>query len=129
VVLTGRTTRDAELKYTAGGMAIASVSLAVNRSVKKGEQWEDEPSFFDATIFGKMAETLAPMLAKGTACTVEGELRQERWQNKEGENRSKVVVIVNNLRLHARAEAPRQQAPPVQQDAFGPDDYPGQIPF
>ena len=100
VTLTGRTTRDAELKYTPSGMAICNASIATNRSVKKGDDWQDEPSFFDVVIFGRMGETLSNMLTKGTACTIEGELRQERWQNSEGQNRSKVVVIANNLRLH-----------------------------
>jgi len=100
VTLTGRTTRDAELKYANGGLAICEVSLAVNRSVKRGDKYEDEPSFFDVVIFGRMAEVLQKMLTKGTACTIEGELKQDRWKNTEGQNRSKVVIIADNVKLH-----------------------------
>ena len=65
VVLIGRLTRDMELKYTSGGMAIGKFSLAVNRKKKSGEQWVDEASFFDVTCFGRTAENLAQYMTKG----------------------------------------------------------------
>ena len=56
VAITGRLTRDSELRYTNGGMAIAKFSIAVNRRTKKGDQWAEEASFFDCSMFGKSAE-------------------------------------------------------------------------
>ena len=58
VTLIGRLTRDADLKYTTTGTAIAAVSLASNRSVKKQEKWEKEVSYFDGNIYGKMEENI-----------------------------------------------------------------------
>ncbi len=98
VVLVGRLTRDAELKYTNTGTAVASLGLAVNRRRKNGDQWVDEASFFDITLWGRSAEGLSPYLKKGTRIGVDGELRQNRWQQ-DGQNRSKVDVVASNIQL------------------------------
>ena len=98
VVLIGRLTRDAELKYTAGGQAVCKFSIAVNRRKKIGDQWEDEANFFDIVVWGRQGESLHPYLVKGKMVGVDGELRQDRWQQ-EGQNRSKVEVIANYLQL------------------------------
>ncbi len=108
VTLIGRLTREAELKYTSGGMAIANLSLAVNRRVKKGEQWTEEVSFFEIVLFGKTAEGLKPYLLKGKQIAVEGELKQERWE-KDGQSRSKVVINASNVQLLGGNEKQTQQ--------------------
>jgi len=98
VVLIGRLTRDAELKYTTSGQAVCKFSIAVNRARKNGEQWEEEPNFFDIVLWGKRGEALAQYLLKGKPVGVEGELRQDRWQQ-DGQNRSKVEIVANNIQL------------------------------
>ncbi|MBO5137435.1 MAG: single-stranded DNA-binding protein [Spirochaetaceae bacterium] len=98
VVLIGRLTRDSELKYTTSGLAIANFSIAVNRRRKNGEQWIEEASFFEISLFGKSAETLKPYLVKGKQVAIDGELRQDRWEQ-DGQPRSKVVVVANNVQL------------------------------
>lgn len=99
VVLIGRLTRNQELKYTNSGMAVGKFSLAVNRRKRQGDQWTEEVNFFDITIFGKTAENLNQYLTKGKEIAVEGELRQNRWQDDNGNNRSKVEVVGNNIQL------------------------------
>jgi single-strand DNA-binding protein len=98
VVLIGRLTRDAELKYTASGQAVCKFSIAVNRRKKSGDQWEDEASFFDIVLWGKQGEALNQYLVKGKMVAIDGELRQDRWQQ-DGQNRSKVEVVANFLQL------------------------------
>jgi single-strand DNA-binding protein len=98
VVLVGRLTRDAELKYTAGGQAVCKFSVAVNRRRKNGDQWEDEANYFDVVLWGRQGESLNQYLIKGKTVGVEGELRQDRWQQ-DGQNRSKVEVVANNIQL------------------------------
>jgi single-strand DNA-binding protein len=98
VILLGRLTRDAELKYTAGGQAVCKFSIAVNRRKKSGDQWEDEANFFDIVIWGKQGETLNQYLKKGKMVAVDGELRQDRWQQ-DGQNRSKVEIVASFLQL------------------------------
>jgi len=98
VILLGRLTRDAELKYTAGGQAVCKFSIAVNRRKKNGDQWEDEANFFDIVIWGKQGETLNQYLKKGKMVAVDGELRQDRWQQ-DGQNRSKIEIVASFLQL------------------------------
>jgi single-strand DNA-binding protein len=98
VVLVGRLTRDAELKYTASGQAVCKFSLAINRRKKSGDQWEDEVSFFDIVIWGRQGEAIIQYLLKGKQVGVQGELRQDRWQQ-DGQNRSRIEIIANNIQL------------------------------
>ena len=98
VVLVGRLTRDAELKYTAGGQAVCKFSIAINRRRKSGDQWEDEANYFDVVVWGRQGEGIAQYLQKGKQVGVDGELRQDRWQQ-DGQNRSKVEVVANNIQL------------------------------
>ena len=98
VVLIGRLTRDAELKYTTGGQPVCKFSIAVNRRKKSGDQWVDEASYFDLVLWGRQGEALNQYLVKGKMVGVEGELRQDRWEQ-DGQNRSKVEIVVNNLQL------------------------------
>lgn len=98
VILIGRCTRDAELKYTSGGMAVCKFAIAVNRRRKQGEQWVDEASFFDIVLWGRSGESLNQYLVKGKQVAVEGELRQSRWEQ-DGQPRSKVEIMANNVQL------------------------------
>ena len=98
VVLIGRLTRDAELKAIASGQSVCKFSIAVNRRRKNGDQWEDEANFFDIVVWGRQGESLHQYLVKGKMVAVDGELRQDRWQQ-DGQNRSKVEVVANNLQL------------------------------
>lgn len=93
----GRVTRDAELKYTNGGMAILAGSIAVNhRGNKDGAQ---ESSFFDFKLFGKFAETMAPFMVKGQQVALKGYLKQQRWKDNEGQNHSRIEIIADELEL------------------------------
>ena len=108
VIIIGRLTKDIVLKYSSGGMAIGSFSIAVNRRRKNGDQWVEEASFFDVSLFGKSAEGLAQYLLKGKQVAVEGELRQDRWEQ-DGQNRSKVYISASNVQLLGGNDAKGQQ--------------------
>ena len=127
-VLCGRLTRDAELKYTPSGFAICNLAVAVNRREKKGEEWGEVASFFDAVIIGKRAEGLAQYLTKGKQVVVAGELRQSRWQDKaSGANRSKVEISINEIQLIGGGGKDREQGtsrPAAKADAFNDDNVP-----
>jgi single-strand DNA-binding protein len=98
VILIGRLTRDAELKYTSAGAAVCKFAIAVNRRVKQGEQWAEEASFFDVVLWGRSGESLNQYLVKGKQVAVEGELHQNRWE-KDGQTQSKVEIIADNVQL------------------------------
>jgi single-strand DNA-binding protein len=107
VTQTGRLTRDAELKYTSGGLAICNFSIASNKSKKVGDRWEDEAHFFDCVLFGKYAESMSRYLTKGKQISLQGELNQERWE-KEGQKRSRVTIKVDRLVLTGGKSDDRQ---------------------
>jgi single-strand DNA-binding protein len=98
VVLTGRLTRDAEVKYTTDGQGVCKFSVAVNRRRKQEEQWVDEADFFDVLVWGRQGETLSQYLVKGKLVGIDGTLRQDRWEQ-GGQSRSKVEVVATNLQL------------------------------
>jgi len=98
VILIGRLTRDAELKYTSGGMAVCKFAIAVNKRRKQGEQWVEEANFFDIVLWGRSGESLNQYLIKGKQIAVEGELHQNRWEQ-DGQARSKIEIMANNVQL------------------------------
>lgn len=114
ITIAGNLTRDAELKYTAGQMAICELSLAVNKSRKKNNEWTTEVSYFDVTAFGKLAEANA-RLSKGECVLVVGELKQERWE-KDGQKRSAVKIIANGIFADNSEEDATSQERPERSD-------------
>lgn len=100
VIIVGRLTRPAELRYSNNGTAICSFSIASNKSRKTPQGWQDEGHFFDVTFFGKQAEAVNQYLGKGQQIVVKGELHQDRWTDKNtNQNRSKVKIIAQNVQL------------------------------
>ena len=98
VTLVGRLTKDADIRYTTSGTAVLNFSVAVNESRKQGEQWVEEVSFFDVTLFGRIGESIHKYMAKGKQVAISGRLQQQRWQ-KDGQNYSKVAVVANYVQL------------------------------
>jgi single-strand DNA-binding protein len=107
VSIIGRLTRDAEYKMLPSGLAVCNFSIACNRRRKNGDTWEDEPSYFDIALWGKQADTINRYLIKGKQVAVDGELRQDRWQQ-DGQNRSKVLISATNVQLLGGGDGPRQ---------------------
>ena len=102
VIINGNLTTDCKLEYGKSGTAYGGFCIAVNRSVKKGDNWEEIASFFEVKAFGKLFESQHPYLNKGANVTVEGSLIQERWVTKEGEKRSKIVIQSDTLYLGSK---------------------------
>jgi single-strand DNA-binding protein len=99
VILAGNLTRDPELRYTPGGMAIAKFGLAVNRRWKdQNGEMKEEVTFVDIDAFGKQAETIGQYLKKGRPILVEGRLRLEQWDDKQTQQkRSKLGVVLEGF--------------------------------
>lgn len=112
VNISGNLTGNPELRRTAGGTAILGFGVAVNdrrRNQQTGE-WEDYPNFVDCTMFGTRAEKLEGMLAKGTKVCILGRLRYMSWE-KDGQRRSKIEVIVDDIELMSRRETASAPVP------------------
>jgi len=140
VVLVGRLVKDAELKYTNTGIPVSRLGLAVNRKKKVNNQWIEEANFFDIIVWGKLAEVLQQYLLKGKQISVQGELRQNRWE-KEGKPQSRVEVVAINIQLlgtgtgQVQNNPPPPQSPPSRPPSQGnlpdalDDDFMSEIPF
>lgn len=127
IVLIGRLTRDCgsdekSFGYIGNGTAKAVVSLAVNRSRKQGEQWIDEVSYFDVTIWGKTAESLKDKLVKGKQICVCGYLKQDRWE-KDGRKQSKTNIIAESVQLLGGGKDTPAQVQNFANE-FGGEDFP-----
>lgn len=136
VVLVGRLTQDAELKYTNSGFPVSKVRIAVNTKRKKEGVWTEEGNFFDVVIWGKIAEVLQPYLVKGKAIGVQGELRQNRWEQ-DGQPRSRVEIVANNIQLLGGKPSTQGTgtqntetfSPPQEEKTNPPDNFEDDIPF
>lgn len=110
IILTGRVTRDAELQYTHSGTAFVNFSVAVNEGVKQSDGvWKDVANFFEITLWGKQAETLARFLSKGKQVSVQGRLKQQTWQTEDGKNRSKVTINAQFIQLLGTPDGGNEQ--------------------
>jgi single-strand DNA-binding protein len=100
VLLVGNLTRDPELKHTPSNQAVAQIGLAVNRNyqTKDGEKRE-ETTFVDCEAWGRTAEVMCQYLEKGRPVLVEGRLKLDQWQDKDGNNRSKLKVVIENFQF------------------------------
>lgn len=101
VLLMGNLTRDVELKYTPNtNTAVAKFGLAVNRRYKGGDgEMKEETTFVDCDAWGQTAENLSKWFSKGKPIFIEGRLKLDTWQDKDGSNRSKLKVVVDNFQF------------------------------
>ena len=102
VILVGNLTRDPQVKYTTGGTAVTEIGLAVNRRWldKQSNQWKDETTFVDITLWGRTAEIAGEYLAKGRSVLIEGRLQLDTWDDREsGQKRSKLRVVGENMTM------------------------------
>ena len=111
VIINGNLTTDCKLERGTTGTAYGGFCIAVNSSEKKNGEWVDTVSYFEVKAFGKLFESQHPYLNKGANVTVEGSLIQERWETKEGEKRSKIVIQSDTLYLGSKKKEGGSGAP------------------
>jgi len=104
VILIGRLTKDPELRYTPNGVAVASFTLAVNRS-RLNQQGERETDFIPIVVWQKQAENCANYIGKGSLVAVDGRLQVRTYDDKDGQRRWITEVIAENVRFLDRREA------------------------
>jgi len=111
VTIVGNVTRDPELRFAHSGTAIAQFGLAWNR--RRHDQ-DDDVSFFDVTCFRQLAENVSESIRKGSRVIVYGTLQQRSWQNDQGDRRSKVEILADDVAPSLRfatAEVTRNERP------------------
>jgi single-strand DNA-binding protein len=107
VLLTGRLTRDAELKYTAAGVAVCHFSIAVNRNYKdpKSGEWKDDTSYVDINVWREAAERCGKILKKGSPVHIEGRLKSSSFEGKDGAKRTKLEVEARRVQILEKASS------------------------
>lgn len=106
-VHTGRLTTNPTYKSTDNGAGILKFSIASNQSFKTGMEWKTITSFFDVTCFGRLAANLQGKLVKGRRVLVEGEWRQDRWEDAQGAKHARLNIIASKVEV---IDAPNQAA-------------------
>ncbi len=97
ITLVGNLTRDPELRYTTGGRGVASFGMAVNRRYQVNGEWQEQTSFFNVVAWGQLGENVAATLGKGNRAIVFGRLEQRSWETQDGEKRSVVEVVADEV--------------------------------
>lgn len=100
VTIVGNTTRDAELRFTPSGQAVANFGVAVNRrwQNRQTNEWEEAVSFFDVVAWAQLGENVSESCPKGTRVIVTGRLDQNTWDDKDsGDKRSKVEIVADEV--------------------------------
>ena len=98
VVLVGNMTRNVELRRTQQGTAVCDVGLAINERRKQGDDWVDETTFVDVTLWGRTAEVADTYTTKGSSILIEGRLKLDQWEQ-DGQRRQKLKVVGDRLQL------------------------------
>ena len=119
VMLIGRLTRDPEVRTFSNGGKVAKIGFAVNNRKKDPQsgQWVDDPVFLDVEAFnrgenGKQADLVEQYLKKGHQAYIEGSLKLDQWTDKDGQKRSKLKIVMNNVQfLEPRADGTQRSAP------------------
>lgn len=98
-IVVGNVTRDPELRYTASGRAVASFGIAVNRrwQNKQTNEWEEQVSFFNVVAWANLGENVAQSITKGARVIVYGRLEQRSWETDDGEKRSVVEIVADEI--------------------------------
>jgi single-strand DNA-binding protein len=97
--ITGNLTREPEIRYTKEGQATTTLGVAVNRrwQDKSTQEWQEAVSFFDVVCWRDLAENVALSLSKGMRVVVTGRMEQRSWETDEGEHRSKVEIVADEI--------------------------------
>jgi len=112
VLLIGNLTRDPELRYIPSGSAVATFTIAVNRyyTTQTGEK-KEQASFIRVVVWGKRAELCGEYLKKGNPVFVEGRLQSREWQAQDGQKRSTMEVIADNIQFLRSGSGAGKQGP------------------
>ncbi len=97
VTITGTLTRDPELRFTQGGRGVATLGVAVNYRYQRNNEWVEEASFFNVTAWASLGENAAASLTKGMRVIVSGRLQQRSYETQQGEKRSVVEIIADEI--------------------------------
>jgi len=110
VLIEGNLVRDPELSYTPKGTPVCKFSVATNRFFKQDDDYQREVSYFDITTWSRLAEVCGEYLTKGRGVRIVGRLKQDRWEDADGNTRTKVQIIAEHVEFKPQAKTVDEQA-------------------
>ena len=113
VCITGRLSQDVTVRSTANGNTVANFNIAVQRQMKNKDGQYDA-DFFNVTAFGKTAEFAEKYLAKGVKIEISGSIQNDKWTDKEGNNRISTVIYANNIAFAESKKAAQENVSQAQ---------------
>ena len=119
VVISGRLTRDSDLRYTPSGTAVTDVVIASNRIWSKDGERQEETTFVDVTIWGKQAESLHTYLIKGRHLMIVGRLKLNKWETEGGDKRSKLTMVAEKINLTPSGGGKNNKPPSESKEKVG----------
>jgi single-strand DNA-binding protein len=107
ILMTGRLTRDPELRRTPSDRAVTQMGIASSRRYKARDgEWKETVAFVNIVVWGRQAETCAEFLRKGSAVFVEGRLQSRSWESPDGQKRSAIEVQADRVQFLDRIARP-----------------------
>jgi single-strand DNA-binding protein len=126
-IIGGNLVRDPEIRFLPSGLSVTNFTVAVNYSYRQENEQKEEVSYFDVVVFGKQGESCAEYLSKGRAVLVEGRLRQRRWETEDGQKRSKIEIVAQQVQFLGPAREGSRDVPKSPEPAIETADE--DIPF
>ncbi len=128
VILTGRLTREVELRYTTNGTAVSKLSLAFDKSFKKNGEWVKETSYINCVVWDKLAIKCAEDLDKGSPILIEGQLKTDNYEDKTGNKRKSTEITAFKVHFLEKSEQ-KQSARDEFQNVKAPKQSDEDVPF
>ena len=122
IILIGRAVRDLEMRYTPNGTAVTSFTLANNSSYGSGDNKKESVSYFDCVAWSKAAEIITEYLKKGKQILITGRLNQRSWKDSEGNNKSKIEIVVEEFQFIGGRDENKTEHKPESGKTDSPDD-------
>src|SRR4030042_244049 len=124
ITIVGNLTRDPELRFTPSGTPVASLGLAVNKSIQNKDtgEWTSSADFFNIVAWFKLAENCAQSLIKGDRVLISGRLSQDNWEDKDGQKRSAYKIIANIIAPSLEFASCKIEKNPKAESGIGPSE-------
>ena len=129
VQLAGNLTRDPEVRFFANDKAVADFGLAINRKYKSNGETKEETTFVDVECWNRQAELVGQYLTKGRNCLVEGSLKLDQWEDKDGNKRSKIKINAHRVHFIGGADDRQPKDQPSYRAPQEPIDDDSELPF
>jgi len=117
ILLEGNLVRNPELRYTPKGTPVCTFTVASNRFIKQDDDFQKEVSFFEITTWAQLAENCNSHLKKGRGVRVIGKLQQDRWQDADGKQHSKIYIVAEHVTFKPEFKEKKQKSAQKQIEA------------